>query len=165
MTEVPGRFGASLPALAAAMLFAACYRYVPVEPAEAPVGAEVRAHLAERARARLQPLLRGTERHLDGEVLGRGTDTLLLELPVAMPADGLRTRELSQRVNLSHDDILALELKELDRVRTAALVAGLGTGVVVLAAKALSGRTESQTLPPGGGPPEIVVPIVIPFPR
>lgn len=148
-----------------ALLFAGCYRYVPLEPAEAPVGAEVRAHLTEGARARLQPLLRGTERHLNGEVVGRGTDTLVLELPVAMPADGLRTRELAQRVNLSREDMVALERKELDRLRTAALVAGLGTGVVALAVKVLSGRTESQTLPPGGGPPEIVVPIVIPLPR
>lgn len=143
-----------------APVWAACYRYTPVQSREVPVGVAVRAHLSESGRARLSYLPRRGDRQVEGEVIGREGDALVLEVRVPADPDLPVTRTLVQRVTLEPGDVVAVELKEPDQPRTAALVAGIGVGVGVVAIKILSGRTEN-TGEPGEEPPEIRIPLVV----
>lgn len=148
--------GAALAALAP--LLAGCYRYLPVRPDEVPVGTSVRAHLSDAAASRMEAALPIANRSIEGKVLQRGANELFLSVSVR-DRQTLTDRALLQRVSIPQTEIVALELKEIDQVKTGALVAGVGAGVTALLIKALSGRTENTSRPDGGGPQEIVVPL------
>ena len=148
--------------LAGSTVAAGCYRYVPVETATVPPGARVRAQLSaegtERVRAGTGTADRG---RVEGRVVERAADgALLLELP-AGPAEapvGVSARRLRARVTLPARDLVSLELRQLDRKRTAFFVAGSGALAALLVKLAFDtsgGGSESG----GGGVDEAVVPI------
>jgi hypothetical protein len=136
----------------------ACYRYTPVRSSELPMGVHVRAHLSAEGRENLEFVPRRNPRSVEGEVVRLEGGTFFLE--VRMPVDPQRPvdRPLAQTITLAPEDIVAIELKEPDRTRTAALIGGVGVAFGLVALMILSGKGENRDdeLPP---PPELRVSI------
>ncbi len=141
----------------AALLFSGCFSYLPIEPGEVEPGLTVRARVSAAASARIAPLLGATEaRRLDGTLITNSADTLIVEVPTVMADTREFGRTPNQRVSIPRGDLLELEVRRLDRVRTvvvAGTVAAVVGGVLV---KALTGGPGKEPLPGGGGTDAIV---------
>ena len=134
--------------VAASVLLAACYTYVPAARDAAPMGARVRAELKTGA-------------PVEGRVVGGSAQgDLLLEVPAAagdVPV-GAASRNLFARITVHRDDLASLQLKKLNRTRTALVVGGssaLAALLVKLAFDTSSSGSETE------GPPtnEVLIPI------
>jgi hypothetical protein len=138
-----------------------CYEYVPVNPADPPVGMNVRAHLSDPARLRLDGMLPGEGRYLDGRLIQRDGDTFLLEMPVPKVEDGVLDRGLMQRIPLTRDEIVSLQIRKLDRTKTAMAVAVFAVSTAALVVQVFTGKAGGGAYPPpSGGPTEAVIPIL-----
>lgn len=140
-----------------ALLLPGCFTYVPVEPGTVAPGLEVRARVSPAASARIAPLLGATEaRRLDGKVVTRDGDTLIVEVPTVL----LDTREFgrtpNQRVSIPRGDLVELEVRKLDRWRTGAILGSAAVVLGVTLTKALKGEPGKEPLPGGGGNDAIV---------
>lgn len=113
---------AALPALVG------CYVYRPATWETVPSGAEIRGVLSTEARIGLEDRLRQRIDHLSGRLVERQADTIVVEMRSLSAADG---RPLYQRVSLAQRDVLRVDTKRLDKVRTAAFVAGVVTLALV----------------------------------
>jgi hypothetical protein len=106
-------------------LLTGCFTYIPIEPGEVEPGVTVRARVSPSAGARIAPLLGATDaRKLDGTMIAHSSDTLIVEVPTVV----VDTREFgktpNQRVSIARGDLVELEVRKLDRVRTAGVVGG-----------------------------------------
>jgi hypothetical protein len=155
--------GVGILAVLGSAWLAGCYQYVPLVPGAAPAGARVRAELTPAGTQRLVGELgSGGGDRIEGRIVeGTPGGGLLLdvfratrEAPV-----GISSRSVASRVSLTSGDIARLELKELDRGRTALFVGGsaLFAGLLVTLAFSTYGRGSE-----GGGPPvdEALVPLL-----
>lgn len=143
--------------LATISLLCGCFTYIPVEPGEVEPGHSVRARVSSSASARIAPLLGASEaRRLDGTLVARAADTLIVEVPNVLVDTREFGRVPNQRVSIPRGDLLELEVRKLDRWRTLGLVGG---GAVVLGSAlvtALKGEPGKEPLPGGGGTDAIV---------
>lgn len=134
-----------------------CFSYLPIEPGEVEPGLTVRARVSPAAGARIAPLLGATDaRRLDGTFITRSADTLIVEVPTVMTDTREFGRTPNQRVSIPRADLLELEVRRLDRFRTAAVagtVAAIVGGVLI---KSLTGEPGKEPLPGGGGTDAIV---------
>lgn len=130
-------------------LLAGCYSHAPVRPADAPAGASVRARVSATQAEALGALLGREDRVLHGRVVGPGDGgSLLLQVPAAGSGAGTR---LEQRVALPPGEIVELEVRTLDRLRTGGLV-----GALVLAGGAILFQQfsdEAEADPPSAPKP------------
>ena len=136
-----------------APLAVSCYTYAPIEIASARPGDGVRARITPQAASRLAPLLgTGDTRVLAGKVIERGTDQMIIEVPAVVDVGvGSSMQSLYQRVSLSRADVIELETRRLDRVRTGAVAIGGAIIVGTAAIKGLSGGPGKEPQPGGGG--------------
>jgi hypothetical protein len=124
---------------------AACYRYVPIEPAAAGAQEEVRVQLTDAAAARLARELGTYTPRLDG-LLGRGTgDSLSVALTIGRDYRGVSLESARQVLYLGRSEVVEVRRRELSRARTA--LAGVGA----LAAFAIVAGTVSQLGDPNTG--------------
>jgi hypothetical protein len=155
-------------ALLPTLLGAACFQYVPILPAEAPVGKEVRLHLTDAGLARLRDTLGGQVPRLgktiEGPLIASQGQRLLVGVPAwsrpESPRDGFQ-----QRVSISVSDLLGVERKKLDKRKTSLIVtaAGVALGAFVVAhTSGVFGGTTGPYPEPGQGE-SLQVPI--PFSR
>ncbi|MBI4539215.1 MAG: hypothetical protein HY704_06890 [Gemmatimonadetes bacterium] len=151
--------------LALSILLAGCYRYVPARMGGVPPGTAVRVHLTEEGARRLEELTGRERRQVSGELLGWGEQVLI---SAAVPAaDGMVDRGLRQRIIVARDEVVAVEVRELDRVRTVVLVAGVAAGATAAIVGAFTGGggEGSRPEPPDGPGEGIRVPVSVrPFP-
>jgi hypothetical protein len=133
-------------------LVMACYTYARTEPAAIPAGTSVRARVSAAAAERLAALLGGTEaRVITGTVIDNGPDTMIVEVPVVMRAEvGSSVRPLHQRVSISRSELLEIETRRLDRLRTGALAGSAAVIVGAVVIKAIGGDPGMEG-PPGNG--------------
>ena len=139
-------------------LLAGCFSYAPIEPSELQPGISVRARVSQTAGERIAPLLGATQaRLLSGTLITQAGDTLIVEVPTVMAADATDFgRTPHQRVSIARGELLELEIRRLDRYRTAALAgtAALVVGIALL--KGLRGGPGKEPLPGGGGTDALV---------
>jgi hypothetical protein len=140
-------------------LLAACYRYAPIEPGQVQAGSGVRARVSLTAAQRIAPLLGASDaRILRGRLVSIG-DTLIVEVPVVQPADASGVvQTLHQRISVPRSDLIELETRKLDRMRTGGLVGAAAIILGVLLVDALKGEPGLDN-PPGGGGQEAIVPV------
>jgi hypothetical protein len=142
---------------AALLVLQGCFSYLPIEPGEVEPGLAVRARVSPAASARIAPLLGASEaRRLDGTVVTHSPDTLIVEVPTVMADVREFGRTPNQRVSIPRGDLLELEVRRLDRIRTslvAGTVAAIIAGVLV---KSLQGEPGKEPLPGGGGTDALV---------
>jgi len=146
-----------VPAVAASVVLSACFTYIPIEPGQVEPGVSVRARVSPSAGARIAPLLGATDaRRLDGRVISQSSDTLIVEIPTVIVDTREFGRTPNQRVSIPRTDLLELEVRKLDRFRTASVVAGAATILATSLIRALKGEPGREPLPGGGGTDAIV---------
>jgi hypothetical protein len=138
-------------------LLVACYSYQPIEPAAAPVGTEVRAHISGAASDRIAPMIgEFNKRVLTGTVEENKDGAVTLEVQSGAAQNTAEITPLFQRVPLQRDDVTQLETRTLNRAKTTTLISAFAVGVVAVSYVALhSGGGRSGTVGGGEGPPPI----------
>jgi hypothetical protein len=102
------------------------------------------------------PALRGTL--LENQVAAEGTRSLLLLVPTPEGAGTGRGEALGQRVRIQEPEILSIDLRSVDRTRTA-LAVGAGTAAIALVVAAIvSGRSGGAVDGPPSGPDQVRIP-------
>lgn len=143
-------------------LLAGCYEYKVIDPSAAAVGSDVRARVSGATSDRIAPLLGvGDARLLTGSVVQTNADgTLIVEVSTAaQPGPGGTIQSFAQHIALAKGDILELESRTLDPLRTGALVAGAVVVAGASAAAALHGSPGRENAPSGTGT-ELRIPVL-----
>ena len=135
--------------LYASFAIAGCYSYRPARWQTLPAGTEVRGLLSTEARVGLEERLHRRFDQIDGTVVERNGDSVLVDVRWLSTTDG---RPLYQRVVLAEQDVLRVDVKRLDKLRTIALVAGVVT--IALASVATGFWSTGGDDGGGGGPNE-----------
>jgi hypothetical protein len=127
-----------------------CFRYAPAPAGGVAPGTVVRARVTDPEAERLSAVLGHRTRLVDGELVERTPDGVLLQVRGVGSSAGT---PLYQRVTLLPSAIQEIEVRELDRWKTLG-VAGVVVAGVASAILQLSSRSETST---GEGPtPEAV---------
>ena len=147
--------------LARALLFGVwvvqtgCYGYRPIPPTgRPPRGAQVRARLTDDGASSVRLRRGGSGGALQGEVVGWDAEGLHLAVGSRSPLLPTTFGSGVDTVSIPSLDILVLEEKHLDGLRTALLVGGLGVGlglITVLQFRSAGGGSPAPGAPPGGG--------------
>ncbi|MEX0980404.1 MAG: hypothetical protein WDZ89_04870 [Gemmatimonadota bacterium] len=111
---------------------------------------EVRAHLTRAAAPQNEY---GTFLQQDlsvavvGKLVGSSLDRLVLDIPSGDLEDGFQRQTFYRRVILNPEEIGAVEVRKLDRLKTGVLFGAIGTGLLILLLNSL------EVIDPGGSPP------------
>ena len=153
-----------LTAVVAVLVTAGCYHYEVVPLAELQPGMEVRTRLsadaAERARRNRDTpagMLDGFT--VRGQVARVSADSLQLTIPTSVSEGGYRSSVLTQDILLPSADVVGVEVREVDKVKTGLLSAGVGLAAFFIVRQAQGGGQALGKPSGGGGPPENRVPI------
>jgi hypothetical protein len=141
-------------------LTGACYTYTSIDPSAAVVGEGVRARITAPAATRLAPLLgTGETRVLTGKLVENGGNELIIEVPAVVEVGvGSSMQSLYQRVSIAKGEVVELEARKLDKLKTGALVAAGVAVVGGVVVKAASGGRGKEPLP-GGGSTDSRIPV------
>ena len=142
-------------------LLGACYRYAPIEPANIQHGTSVRARITVPAAERLALLLGAPSgRVVSGRLVGTYGDTMIVEIPSVMQASmGGSVETLHQRVSLARAEVMELETRRLDRLRTAAAAGAVAVIVGGVLIGALNADRGSDSPPGDGGGNDARLPV------
>lgn len=153
----------ALPLVAALLAGTACYSFVPADRADPPQGRDVRVHVAGAAAERLGPIVRQSgSRSIDGRLLRWSRDTLVLEVSEQTDGSTLPGRRLVQGIRVPNDDVLAVEVRSLDRFRTVGLATLIAGAVAAAVVQALSGESGGTPNPRPPEPVELRLPAPAP---
>lgn len=143
-------------------LLAGCYAYAPIEPAAVRPGTGVRVRVSAAGADRIAPLLGASDaRRLSGRLVDTRADTMIVEVPSVRQTSLAGAMEpLHQRVSIPRSDLLELETRRLDRLRTTAVAGSAVIIVAVIAINALEKDHASGGTPPGGGGNEVRIPLL-----
>ena len=138
----------------AIVLVLACYRYVPASLDVVPSGSAVRATLSTEAQLALRDSLGLQRPTVQGTLVERDGDHLLL----AVRTDAAEWRPgapaLYQRIAVTPRDVLEVEVKRLQRGRTAGLLAVLAAAATISVIELIRRGNPGTPSSGGGGPPE-----------
>ena len=144
-------------------LISACYTYAPIEPGNIQPGSGVRARVSPAAADRLSLLL-GTPsgRVLSGRFVGSYGDTLIVEVPAVVQASyaGSSVETLHQRLSIPRTDLVEIETRRLDRLRTAAATGAVAVIVGAVVLGALNNDRGSDGPPGDGGGNDARLPVL-----
>jgi hypothetical protein len=139
---------------------AGCYHYLPVEPGDVPPGSTVRVRVTDAQTRRFENVVPVDGRLIQGKIIEQDPAVLLLEVPILTDLRGNRVETVSQRIDLPRSDVLDMEIRSLDRGKTALVFGVGGVAAVALVTRTLVGafNSDNPTPPPGS---EIVVPFFL----
>jgi hypothetical protein len=137
----------------AAALSLGCYAYVPAPLDTLPVGSRVRALLSTETQVVLRDSLGLELRGLNGTLVGREDDRLLFQVRTASGSSAFGSQPLHQRIAVSSQDVLRVEVRRVHGLKTGALVGAIAAAAV-LAVEAWGGGNPGTPAPPNGGPAE-----------
>lgn len=120
-----------------AALASGCYRYSDVTADALRPGARVRARISAAEAQQLSQQLGSERRVLEGEVVAADASAVTMAIRSDLEPSST-TSLLRQRVAIAPSAILELQVRELDRARTAGVVAA-GVAAVAVAALAIEG--------------------------
>lgn len=129
---------------------AACHTYVPASPESVPEGAEVRALLSTESQTRLLQVSGMDLRELHGTLLRKRSDRLLFEVRVPDAMNTLTGRPLYQRLDVAPADLLRIEQRRVDALRTGLFIGAAAGAAALLTVLALSDQNPGD---PSNGPP------------
>lgn len=156
-----------LTAAAVVVVTSGCYTYQTVDPASVEPGRDVRVRLSLEAADRLEEVRMTDDRLMEGKLLERRGEQLVVETAVNRLDPMTGGRLLNQRLNLPYTDIQEVETKVLNKTKTAGMVALAGVVVGYVVASQFQDGGGSDGGPPTG-PPEsrvIRIPLLgVPFP-
>lgn len=134
--------------LCGATLLSGCYTYSDVGLPQVPLGVDVRAQVTNAVADSVAPLLGYRSTTLEGTVLRRGPQGLLLRVPGKTVPTGTGVQRYYQRISLTPTEVLDLQTRRLNTGRTLALVAVGAAAVIYFVAQAFSGSNGGSTTPP-----------------
>ncbi len=142
-------------------LLAGCYSYTLIQPDAAQPGTDVRAHITPSAAQKLAPLLGAADMQaLAGRLVENGPAGLIIEVPSVIPsASSGSVQTLSQRVAIARADLIGIETRARDNLRTGLLAGSVALVVGAAALVATRGESSSGTMRPGGGV-ELRIPLI-----
>ncbi len=149
------------PLFAILPLLAGCYSYTLIQPDAAQPGTDVRAHITPSAAQKLAPLLGAADmQELTGRLVENGAGGLIIEVPSVIPSgSGGSVQMLSQRVAIARADLIGIERRTRDNLRTGLLAGSVALAVGAAAVVATRGESSSGTIRPGGGV-EVRIPLI-----
>jgi len=131
-----------------------CYTYVPATLEVVPVGTEVRALLSTEKEVALRDSL-GVDLHpLHGTLVDRQGARLLLSVRTAIGSRELGSQPLYQRVGVTPQDVLRVDVRRLNRTKTAAFALAVAGAGALLAVATVAILRPGSPGGGGGGPPE-----------
>ncbi|HSW28750.1 MAG TPA: hypothetical protein VLH75_04555 [Longimicrobiales bacterium] len=148
-----GRPRQALTALALSLLASGCYSYTGVSPAAVPPGSSVRVTVTPGAAVGVgaNPLPEGT-RSLSGKLMeGSTNQTLLLSVALGKGDPGASSRQLRSTVTVPMADVQLLELRRMEKGRTALLIGGGTLGAYLITTWAFNVLDPSSDPSDGGG--------------
>jgi hypothetical protein len=116
-----------------------CYSYVPTRLESIQPGEAVRLRLSPEEAERLEAIRLTDVRLMDGVVVRNDSDEVLLETPVGRLDPQRGTRPLVQRVNIAVGEIIEVESRRRDNMKTGAAIGAVGVAVGVGIVAALKG--------------------------
>ncbi len=139
--------------LAVLPLCAGCYTYATIEPAAAVPGTSVRARISGAAAEKLVPILGSADARLvSGELIENGPASMIVEVPTVVTTGvGTSVETLHQRVSIARTDLIELEMRQVDRLRTGALLSGAALIIGSAAYKTLKDNGSGERTPGGTG--------------
>jgi hypothetical protein len=144
----------ALPACAAVLLSFGCYTYAPATVDVVPVGAQVRALLSTEAEVALRDSL-GVDLHpLQGTLVDREEGRLLLSVRTGVGSRELGSQVLYQRVAVTPQSVVRVDVRRLQRSKTVAFVIGVASAAALVTLAALGKLNPGGSDGGGGGPPE-----------
>lgn len=140
-----------------------CYEFTAISVSDLRPGVDVRTQISG---AGLDRLRRGPEGQavdlrsltISGQVAAVGSDSVLLRVPRTLLEADFRAQVVNQHVQLARSEVTSVSSRQLNRRKTAFLVAGLaalGTAVVI---GVHNGAGASNPIVSPGGPPEQRIP-------
>ena len=147
----------ALPLILIALL-AGCYSYVPQRPGAVPPGTNVRLRLTADGVQRIGEAYGSASGVVEGR-LESWSDQVEITFPVP-PTPGMVDRGLRNKLIIPQADIVAVDMRQRDRTKTAILSASLGVLTAGTAIAMFSGVFGGT--PPDGGPP-LPEDIIVPF--
>ncbi len=144
--------GRILLVLLALPLLQGCYIYRSVGPDEIAPGQRVRARLAPGEAVRLEEFTAEGSRSIDGNVVELQGDSALISVTVHSELQGNRIRNLEQRIMVDRGGIIDLELRTMDRGRTAFVAVVATAGILSLAL--LKAKDNGTINPQDPSPPD-----------
>jgi hypothetical protein len=131
-----------------------CYKYTPATLDAVPTGEKVRALLSSEAEAELRSRVGLASGLVEGELLEKNDDSVLLSVRATGGSQQLGTQSLYQRIDVARQDVLRVDVRRLDAPRTAVAAGGLtGAAVVALVVAIGEGKAGGPDIP-NGEPPE-----------
>lgn len=148
-----GRPRRALAALALSLLATGCYSYTEVSPAAVPPGSYVRVRVEPRADVQVGGMpLQDETRTFRGRLMeGSSNEKLLFSVPLSGVDPRLADRGLRSTVSVPVADVQRLELRELEKGRTAALIGGGGVVAFFVTRWAFNVLDPSSDSSDGGG--------------
>jgi hypothetical protein len=135
-----------------------CYTYVPAGPQDVTPGASVRVRLSAAQADALRDVLTSDSRDVDGTVISHDRDSLVMLVPVVTTVEGASVRTLHQRLAFGPGDVLAVDRKQLDGVRTALVAGAAAVGLTLMVVQIFGATERGQALPPATGTSQLRVP-------
>jgi hypothetical protein len=135
-----------------------CFSYQPTRLESVEPGSSIRVRVSAEEAERLISVGLGERRLVDGTLVRNGVDGLMLDADVTTASSPGGRRALVQRVSIPTGEILEVEQRELDRVRTGLAAGGLTAVVAAVIISQLEGGRGSDQ-PPGPDPSELRVPL------
>lgn len=146
------------------LLLAGCYSYNVVPAADLAPGARVRARITAAEAERQSEALGFTGRVLTGTVVAQAPGGVLLQVPSAVHSNGAGVQWLSQRVEISSEGLVEVEVRRLDRIRTAGTVAAVAAVIGYAAAEAFAAAAAPTSTGSKGGSDKFIG-FSLPLPR
>ena len=127
-----------------------CYEYVPTNFEAVPAGDRVRALLSVNAQ---EDILQRTGTHyrvLEGKVLEKTDDQMLLSIPTVKVESEYGSQSLYQRIDVARDGIVRVDIREMHKFKTYGLI-GLAAGAATFIVS--QAFVEGEPGRPDGDPP------------
>ncbi|MGH7664341.1 MAG: hypothetical protein ACRENI_08630 [Gemmatimonadaceae bacterium] len=139
----------------------ACYSYTRVPVADVPAGSDVRVRISADEAERVRSVLGRDERVLEGQFVQAGDDGLMLAVPAVAVGSSQSQSALRQRIAVPHEAIFEVEIRRLDRLKTAAVAGTVAVAAGVVAVTVFDiGSGRSRDGSKGGNDLQLLVPFL-----
>ena len=146
-----------LGAVGACALAAGCYTHRAVPLEQVPVGAPVRVRITPAEAARVGAILGREERVLEGQLLSKNSGSgVIVAVGTTVGTDATGVGPLHQRLTIPREGLVELELRQLDKLRTAGAVAGAGAVAAAVIVAAFAAVTRATGSEKEGGPDRMI---------
>ncbi|MBI4521269.1 MAG: hypothetical protein HY701_10555, partial [Gemmatimonadetes bacterium] len=154
---------------ATAIGLCSCYKYVPIALDSVPLGNDVRVYVTRDGMSELRGVLEEDVPVsglpvVSGRLLGRDDAGLAVRIPVFSQQVGFLQTQIGQQVTVPLSEVIQIERRQLDGLRTGLLVAG-GAAASALVILQILGESRRPEEPPQYPDQDTRLPLLfVPFP-